>query len=166
MSIIAIIGVIILASWLDKAMNRQKAKQAALAAQMEKEREAQRKINERLAREQERQKKAQAAAWERQRKEDARRDAQLAKHEEQIRKMQFAMEQAETDIERLSETLNDLYALLDYEKMEQAAVLPGSKEFVKHQNKIISLTSRINSTESRIAKAQFTRDEARRKIDA
>ena len=171
--LIVIVAIIVLSSAFSGSLKKQKSRQNALAKRLAQERARQDKINAQIAREQERQRRElerqerqQAAEWERQKREDARRDAQLAKHEEQIRKMQFAMEQAETNIERLSETLYDLYALLDYEKMEQAAVLPGSKEFVKHQNKIISLTSRINSTESRIAKAQFTREEARRKIDA
>lgn len=164
MSIIAIIGVIILASWLDKAVKRQKAKQAALAAQMEKEREAQRKINERLAREQERQAKAQAAAWERQRKEDAKRDEQLAKHEEQIRKMQFQLEQATADIEHLTNTLSELDAMLDYLKMEQSGTTPGGKEYAKYQNKIISLENRVHAAEARLAKAKHTKAEAERKL--
>lgn len=164
MSIIAIIGVIWLASVLNKAVKRQRAKQAALAAQMEKEREAQRKINERLAREQERQEKAQAAAWERQRKEDARRDAQFAKHEEQIRKMQFQLEQATADIEHLTNTLSELDAMLDYLKMEQSGTTPGGKEYAKYQNKIISLENRVHATETRLAKAQHAKAEAERKL--
>lgn len=92
MSIIAIIGVIILASWLSKSVKRQKAKQSALAAQMAKQREAQRKINERLAKEQERQ-----------RKEQEKQAAQLAKHEEQINKLYERVEKCEDDIAHFSE---------------------------------------------------------------
>ena len=164
MSIIAIIGVIILASWLDKAVKRQKARQEALAKQMAKEREAQRKINERLSKEQQRQEKAQAAAWERQRKEDARRDAQLAKHEEEIRKMQFQLEQANADIEHWDSAFYELCGMLDYLKMEQSGTTPGGKEWSKYQNKIISLENRIHTTEARLAKAKHAKAEAERKL--
>lgn len=146
MSIIAIIGVIVAASWLGKAVRRQKARQAAFAAQMEKEREAQRKINERLAKEQERQ------------------AAQIEKHEEQIRKMQFQAERAAADIEHLNGTLDELYAMLDYLKLEQSGTTPGGKEYVKYQSKIISLENRVHAAETRLAKAKHTKAEAERKL--
>lgn len=164
MSIIAIIGVIWLASVLNKAVKRQRAKQAALEIRMAKEREAQRIINERLAKEQERQRKGQAAAWEKQRKEDARRDAQLAKHEEQIRKARFQLEQATADIEHLTNTLSELDAMLDYLKMEQSGTTTGGREYAKYQTKIISLENRVHSTEARLAKAQHIKTEAERKL--
>lgn len=138
-----------------KALMRQQAKHEALAQRVAKDRYTQGKINERVAREQERQAR-----------EQEKQAAQLTKHEERLKKLEFRMKQAENDIEHLLDTINDLYALLDYEKMEQAAVLPSSKEFVKHQNKIISLTNRIHSAESKLAKAQYIKEEAARELGA
>lgn len=164
MSIIAIIGVIGLSVAVVLGLMRAREEQEALAAIVEQERKAQRSFNRRFSYEQEKLAKATAAAWERQRKEDARRDAQLAKHEEQIRKTQFQAEQAAADIEHLNGTLDELYAMLDYLKLEQSGTTPGGKEYVKYQSKIISLENRVHAAETRLAKARYTKSEAERKL--
>ena len=146
MSIIAIVAVIILAAALYKTVKQQRTKHDALVSRVARDYDAQRKINERLA------------------KEQGRQAAQLAKHEEEIRKMKSRAEQADADIEHLNSTLDELYAMLDYLKLEQSGTTPGGKEYVKYQNKIISLENRVHSAETRLAKAKHTKAEAERKL--
>jgi hypothetical protein len=78
--------------------------------------------------------------------------------------MQFSAERAEADIEHLNNTLDELYAMLDYLKLEQCGTTPGGKEYVKYQNKIISIENRVHSAETRLAKAKHTKAEAERKL--
>ena len=146
MSIIAIIAAIVFGAAFCKTLKQQRAKHDALESRVAKDHEAQRKINERLAKEQERQ------------------AAQLAKHEEEIRKMKFRAEQADADIEHLNSTLDEMYAMLDYLKLEQSGTTPGGKEWVKYQNKIISFENRAHSAETKLAKAKHTKAEAERKL--
>lgn len=129
-----------------------------------KEREAQIRFNNRIAREQARQALEQAEAWEKQHREDAKRDAQIAKHEEQLRKMRFTMKQAEADIEHLDNMIGELDGILSYLKLEQSGTTPSSKEYVKYQSKIISLENRIHAAEAKLAKAKYTKSEAERKL--
>lgn len=182
MYIIAIIAVIWVASALDKAVKRQKAKQAALAKQMEKEREAQRRINERLAKEQERQEKAQAAAWERQRKEDERRDAQLAKHEERISTLEFKAKQAEADIlneqsrldhytEKLSALDDELKRLdSDIEYYQLANKVDAENKAraakAKVEDTIFGFEEKVRACEKRMSKAQHTKELCEKQMSA
>ena len=156
MTVVLIVAAIF---WLSvafaKALMRQQAKHDALARRVAKDRYTQGKINERVAREQERQAR-----------EQEKQAAQLAKHEERIRKLEFRMRQADADIEHWNETLSDLYAMLDYEKMQQSAAVVGGKEHTKHQSKIITLNNRVYSAEARLAKAQYAKEEAARQLEA
>lgn len=104
--------------------------------------------------------------WAAQRKADQRRDAQLAKHEEEIAKLKFKMDKAEADIEHWNETVNCLYALLDYELLEQSGCVPGSSSDIKHQKQIITLNGKIHAAEQKIAKARFDRGQAEAKMVA
>ena len=99
-------------------------------------------------------------------KESEKHEAMLLKHEEEIEKLKFRMEQAESDIEHWTEQLGNLYALLDIEQNAQIASVPGSAQDAKHQRKIITLTNQIHTAESRLAKAQYTKSEAERKMSA
>ena len=155
MAAIFLLTIFCVAFALSRAIKNQQAKQDALASRVAKDRAVQNKINERIEREQERQAL-----------EQERQAAQLAKHEAQIKKLEFRMKQADADIEHWNETLCELYAMLDYEKMEQAAAVVGGKEYAKRQNKIIALTNRVYSAEARLAKAQFAKEEAARQLGA
>jgi len=155
MAAIFLLTIFCMALALSRAIKNQQAKQDALASRVAKDRAAQDKINERIEREQERQAL-----------EQERQAAQLAKHEERIRKLEFRMQQADADIEHWNETLSDLYAMLDYEKMQQSAAVVGGKEYAKHQNKIITLNNRVYSAEARLAKAQYAKEEAARQLKA
>lgn len=155
MAAIFLLIVFCMALALSRAIKKQQAKQDALASRVAKDRAVQNKINERIEREQERQAL-----------EQERQAAQLAKHEERIRKLEFRMRQADADIEHWNETLSDLYAMLDYEKMQQSAAVVGGKEYAKRQNKIITLNNRVYSAEARLAKAQYAKEEAARQLEA
>ena len=95
-------------------------------------------------------------------KEQARQAAVLAKHEEMLRKFSFKLEQANNDIEYLNDYCNNLYQLLDIEKLTQAGTVPGSKTDIKCQKKIITLTNQIHSAEARLAKAKYAKAESER----
>ena len=95
-------------------------------------------------------------------KEQARQAAVLAKHEEMLRKFSFKLEQANNDIEYLNDYCNNLYQLLDIEKLTQAGAVPGSKTDIKCQKKIITLTNQIHSAEARLAKAKYAKAESER----
>lgn len=129
-------------------IRNQQAQQAAQLARLAKEQAKQAREQARIDREVERQ------------------ASQLAKHEERIAKLEYRMEQAERDIEHWNDQLSALYAMLDYEKMEQAACVDGGKEWSKRQNKILTLENKVHTAESRLAKAEYAREEAQRGIDA
>ena len=137
---------------------RRKAEQARIREEFrQRQLEAKAEINRMVALEREQMKL---------RKEQERRAIVLAKHEEEIEKLQFRMAQAESDIKHWTEHLGNLYALLDIEQNAQIASVPGSNEDVKHQRKIITLTNQIHTAESRLAKAQYTKSESERKMSA
>lgn len=108
-----------------------------------------------LRREQERQ----AQEQERQRKEQIRQA-------EQIAALDFRISQAETDIANGQERTAGLYALLDLAIAAQQKAEPGSPEEERAQRKILSLTNQINSTERKIAKAQYDKEAAQRRRTA
>ena len=166
MYIIAIIGVIWLASVLNKAAKRQRAKQAAIEKQMAKQREAQRKINERLAKEQERQEKAQAVAWERQRKEDAKRDAQLAKHDEEIRKLKQTANRLSAKLEDLELRIIDLESVkeLAYKQFLAADHAGDDARKEKALRKLISIDNQLSAARDAKQKTLDGIENANRKI--
>lgn len=115
-----------------------------------------------LRREQERQRieqERQAREQERQRKEQTRQA-------EQIAALDFRISQAETDIANGQERTAGLYALLDIAIAAQQKTEPGSPEEERAQRKILSLTNQINSTERKIAKAQYDKEAAQRRRTA
>ena len=102
----------------------------------------------------------------RQAKELAKHEEQLAKHEKQIADLEFKAEQAERDIEFLTETISSLDGLNDHYKMLQCGTLPGSKEWVKYQNKIMTLENKTHTAEARLAKAQHAKEMAEKELCA
>ena len=102
----------------------------------------------------------------RQAKELAKHEEQLAKHEKRIADLEFKVEQAERDIEFLAETINSLDGLNDHYKMLQCGTLPGSKEWVKYQNKIMTLENKTHTAEARLAKAQHAKEMAEKELCA
>lgn len=102
----------------------------------------------------------------RQAKELAKHEEQLAKHEKRIADLEFKVEQAERDIEFLTETIGNLDGLNDHYKMLQCGTLQGSKEWVKYQNKIMTLENKTHTAEARLAKAQHAKEMAEKELCA
>lgn len=102
----------------------------------------------------------------RQAKELAKHEEQLAKHEKRIADLEFKAEQAGRDIDFLTETISSLDGLNDHYKMLQCGTLPGSKEWVKYQNKIMTLENKTHTAEARLAKAQHTKEMAEKELCA
>ena len=102
----------------------------------------------------------------RQAKELAKHEEQLAKHEKRIADLEFKVEQAERDIDFLTETISSLDGLNDHYKMLQCGTLPGSKEWVKYQNKIMTLENKTHTAEARLAKAQHAKEMAEKELCA
>ena len=102
----------------------------------------------------------------RQAKELAKHEEQLAKHEKRIADLEFKAEQAERDIEFLTETIGNLDGLNDHYKMLQCGTVQGSKEWVKYQNKIMTLENKTHTAEARLAKAQHAKEIAEKELCA
>ncbi len=102
----------------------------------------------------------------RQARELAKHEEQLAKHEKRIADLEFKAKQAERDIEFLTETISSLDGLNDHYKMLQCGTLPGSKEWVKYQNKIMTLENKTHTAEARLAKAQHAKEMAEKELCA
>lgn len=102
----------------------------------------------------------------RQAKELAKHEEQLAKHEKRIADLEFKVEQAERDIEFLYEARGNLDGLNDHYKMLQCGTVPGSKEWIKYQNKIIALDNKTHTIEAKMAKAQHAKEMAEKELCA
>lgn len=102
----------------------------------------------------------------RQAKELAKHEEQLAKHEKRIADLEFKVEQAERDIEFLYEARGNLDGLNDHYKMLQCGTVPGSKEWIKYQNKIIALDNKTHTIEAKMAKAQHIKEMAEKELCA
>lgn len=98
------------------------------------------------------------------RKEQERQAKELARHEDMIARMKEQLRKADADIDFLITRLADLDYQLDYQLMTQAALLPGSKEFEKCQGKIVTLRNQIHTAESRLANAEYKKEQAQRKL--
>ena len=96
--------------------------------------------------------------------EQKRQAEQIAKHEAQLAAIRFRIEQAEADAQHWKEQVNALYALLDAAQLQQAGTIPGGKEDLKCQNKILTLEGKIYAAEKRMRKARFDADQARKLI--
>lgn len=96
--------------------------------------------------------------------EQERQAKQIAKHEDMIARLEQQSKRAESDIEFLNQRTAELYAQLDYELMKQSATTPGSAEFEKHQRKVVTLHNQIHAAESRLANAEYRKEQAQRKL--
>ena len=102
----------------------------------------------------------------RQAKELAKHEEQLVKHEKRIADLEFKAKQAERDIEFLYEARGNLDGLNDHYKMLQCGTVPGSKEWIKYQNKIIALDNKTHTIEAKMAKAQHIKEMAKKELCA
>ena len=98
--------------------------------------------------------------------EQERQAAVLAKHEEQIMKLDMRMALAESEIAFNKEQRDRLFELLDIEELERNSSIPGSSTWQKHQRKVIALENQIHTTQKRIDKAQMEKAICRKKLSA
>lgn len=150
-------------------MNRYKADQRAkdeefreLMRQREMEYRERVRIQEQISREQIRQAKEQERLAEVQRKQAA----VLARHEEQIMKLEQRLTLAEGEIAFNREQRERLFTLLDIEENELAAAVPYGKEWQKRQRKIIALQNQIHTVQRKIDKAQMDRHFCENRMEA
>ena len=136
------------------------------SSQKEREREQNSAQMRALFRRQQTESKRIVAEQIRQAKELAKHEEQLAKHEKRIADLEFKAAQAERDIEFLTETIGSLDGLNDHYKLLQCGTLPGSKEWVKYQNKIMTLENKTHTAEARLAKAQHAKEMAEKELCA
>lgn len=137
-------------------------KRAEEAARMREEFRQQQAESKRIVAEQIRQ----AREQEKQARELAKHEEQLMKHEKRIADLEFKVEQAERDIEFLYEARGNLDGLNDHYKMLQCGTVPGSKEWIKYQNKIIALDNKTHTIETKMAKAQHIKEMAEKELCA
>ena len=136
------------------------------SSQKEREREQNSAQMRALFRRQQTESKRIVAEQIRQAKELAKHEEQLAKHEKRIADLEFKAAQAERDIEFLTETIGSLDGLNDHYKMLQCGTVPGSKEWIKYQNKIIALDNKTHTIETKMAKAQHIKEMAEKELCA
>lgn len=185
MSLVIIIGIVwgaaaLIRSWrqaqAEKARAAAQARRDAEARRMREEmREAQQRAREetarliavereqqRLRREQDRQRREQ----ERQQREQERQAAILAKHEEQLVKLQQQVELAEREIAHYSPIVAELRAeserlsaLVDY--YQSKGLLCGG-----YRDQLAKVNERLYQVEGKVIKAQFAKSNAERKMIA
>lgn len=160
--IVLAVACLIVKAIFSPSIKRLERRRAMEIAKIKKAQAEQHRREIELMREQMRQRREQ----ERLAKEQEKQAAQLAKHEEQIANLTFRMERAEQDMEYLNERMRNLMAKRDNYMAQQVACTPLSKDWDKWQTKIISLDNQIHSAESRLAKAQFTHEQAKAKLSA
>ena len=160
---------IVLIGWITSALIRsadkkaQAKRNARIVAEQKRQRDELRQQRE-DAREWARQQVEIQREQMRQAKELERHEAWLIKHDEEIEKLQFRMSKAESDIEHWKEQIGNLYALLDVAQNELEQCIVGGKNQTKYQKQVITLNNQIHAAEQRLAKAQFDRDCAERKM--
>lgn len=98
-------------------------------------------------------------------KEQARQAEQLERHEAELRKARFEIEQNSADIAFLQERTSELYAQIDYYTLLQAGTIPGSKEHSKYQSKIVTLHNQVHTAENKLRRAEWCKTEAERKMN-
>lgn len=114
------------------------------------------------------QQKAIEAEQRRQAKELEKHEAWLKKHDEEIEKLNFKIERAEADIEHLTMTLSDFNESFELacEEASRYHANGDTKREEQAKRRVITLRNQIHSTETKLAKAKFTKAEAEAKLSA
>ena len=99
-------------------------------------------------------------------KEQERQAAQLAKHEDMIRKLEMRMATAESELAFNREQRDRLFLLLDIEERERDAAIEGSRTWQAHHKKVISLENQIHTVQKRIDKAHMDKAYCESKLSA
>lgn len=150
---------------LAKEQNRQREAQARLLREQRAQAQAQREETARLiALEKARQ--AQEKMNEKFEREQAKQAAQLAKHEKRISDLELKVRKLDRDIKREYETLADYYAQLDWLLLQQSGTTPSGKEFAGWQNKIVTKNNQIRKVEGKIEDMKDAKEKAQRELTA
>lgn len=99
-------------------------------------------------------------------KEQERQATILAKHEEQLMKLEMRLSTAESEIAFNREQRERLWKLLEIEKRERNASVPESTVWQKHQRKVIRLENQIHTVQKRIDKACMDKVFCEQKLSA
>ena len=98
------------------------------------------------------------------RKEQERQAAQLAKHEEQIRKAEFVLNQTREDIDNILYKMEEAQQYSMFLEEQRDKCVPGSAEYFKWQNKLSANDDKIYKLDTKRRKAAFQQSEAQRKL--
>lgn len=121
-------------------------------------------------REEWRQQKAEALEMQRrQRKLEEEQERQAKEQEklaERVEKLEWTVEKSARDISDLDEQLADFYGQLDSYLLQQAGMVPGSTQFNKLQDKIVTKRGQIRRAENKRFALKHTHDMAERELSA
>ena len=138
-------------------------KQARLAKEQMRQREAQARLlrEQRAQAQAQREETARLIALEKARQTqdawNAKQEAINRKNEERLFKLEQRMASAESELAFNREQRDRLFKLLDIEERERDGAIPESATWQKHQRKVISLENQIHTVQKRIDKAQADR---------
>lgn len=138
-------------------------KQARLAKEQMRQREAQARLlrEQRAQAQAQREEAARLIALEKARQAqdawNAKQEAINRKNEERLFKLEQRMASAESELAFNREQRDRLFKLLDIEERERDGAIPESATWQKHQRKVISLENQIHTVQKRIDKAQADR---------
>ena len=138
-------------------------KQARLAKEQQRQREAQARLlrEQRAYTQAQREETARLIALEKARQAqdawNAKQEAINRKNEERLFKLEQRMASAESELAFNREQRDRLFKLLDIEERERDGAIPESATWQKHQRKVISLENQIHTVQKRIDKAQADR---------
>ena len=97
-------------------------------------------------------------------KEVEKHEAWLKKHDDEIAKLQFRLDQACEDIGFLRDKITRLNKLAAFEENERDKSTPTSAEYQKHERKVLAIENQIRTAHRQLEKAYNTRSEAERKL--
>ena len=98
-------------------------------------------------------------------REQQKQAAQLAKHEEQLAKLEQRMAVAEGEIDFQAQQIDRLREHIEYAETERDACVYGSSAYWKWDKKCLALEKQIHTAEGKIANAQFTISEGKKKME-
>lgn len=121
---------------------------------------------QRIAWQKEQERKNHGAKAERERlaKEQERQWKELERQAAEQEKMKQQLETARFDIDFLLDRLAKIDTQTDYFLSLQAACVPGSEEYAKYERKIMTLQNQAHAAETKLHKAEYSRQQAERSL--
>lgn len=107
-----------------------------------------------------------AKEQERQRKEQEKQAALLEKHEKRIALLENKVSKLARDIESQKQLVADYSAQLDYLLLQQSGTTPGSREFAKWQDKIVTKSNQVRKAENKYYDMMEAKAAAERELAA